>query len=217
MSRNVSPGRDLVKGLWDENPILRQLLGLCPTLAVSTSVTNSLGMGMATTFVLICSSVLISLIRKGVPKQVRIATYIVVIATFVTLVDLSMKAWLPALSASLGAFIPLIVVNCLILGRAEAFASRNNPGRAVIDALGMGAGFTATLVVLGAIRELLGAGQLMGRTVLPGFEPWIVMILPAGAFLVLGLMLGAANVINQRRQSAARQALRDSWLQQAGS
>lgn len=217
MSKDTSAMRELVKGLWDENPILRQLLGLCPTLAVSTSVNNSLGMGMATTFVLICSSLLISLIRKGVPKQVRIATYIVVIATFVTLVDLSMKAWFPALSASLGAFIPLIVVNCLILGRAEAFASRNGPGRAVVDALGMGAGFTATLTVLGAVRELLGAGQLMGRTVLPGFEPWIVMILPAGAFLVLGLMLGTANAVNQRRQESARRALRDAWLQKAES
>lgn len=217
MSKDATAVRDLVKGLWDENPILRQLLGLCPTLAVSTSVINSLGMGVAATFVLICSSVLISLIRGIVPKQVRIATYIVVIATFVTLVDLSMKAWLPALSASLGAFIPLIVVNCIILGRAEAFASRNGPWRSAIDALGMGSGFTATLVVLGAIRELLGAGQLMGRTVLPGFEPWIVMILPAGAFLVLGLLLGVANAINHRRQEAARQALRDAWLQRAGS
>ncbi len=214
MSKDVSLTQEFTKGLWGDNPNLEQLLGMCPTLAVSTSVINGLGMGVAATFVLVCSSVMISLIRKLVPGQVRIATYIVVIATFVTLVDLSMKAWAPALSASLGAFIPLIVVNCIILGRAEAFASKNGPWRSTIDALGMGAGFTATLLVLGAIRELLGAGQLMGKTVLPGFEPWIVMILPAGAFLVLGLMLGAVNLINHRRQEAARRAMRRARLQQ---
>ncbi len=214
MSKDTSLASVFTKGLWGENPNLRQLLGMCPTLAVSTSVINGIGMGVAATFVLVCSSVMISLIRKLVPGQVRIATYIVVIATFVTLVDLSMKAWVPALSASLGAFIPLIVVNCIILGRAEAFASKNGPWRSTIDALGMGAGFTATLLVLGTVRELLGAGQLMGRTVLPGFEPWIVMILPAGAFLVLGLMLGAVNLINNRRQEAARRAVRAARLQQ---
>jgi Na+-translocating ferredoxin:NAD+ oxidoreductase subunit E len=214
VSKGVSLAQEFTKGLWGENPNLRQLLGMCPTLAVSTSVINGIGMGVAATFVLVCSSVMISLIRKLVPGQVRIATYIVVIATFVTLVDLSMKAWVPALSASLGAFIPLIVVNCIILGRAEAFASKNGPWRSTIDALGMGAGFTATLLVLGAVRELLGAGQLMGRTVLPGFEPWIVMIMPAGAFLVLGLMLGTVNLINHRRQEAARRALRTARLQQ---
>lgn len=208
MSKDTSLVREFTKGLWGENPILRQLLGLCPTLAVSTSMINGIGMGTAATFVLVCSSVMISLIRTLIPKQVRIATYIVVIATFVTVVDLSMKAWFPALSASLGAFIPLIVVNCIILGRAEAFASKHNPGRAAVDALGMGVGFTATLLTLGAIRELLGAGQLMGQTVLPGFEPWIVMILPAGAFLVLGLMLGSVNLINHRRQETVRQAVR---------
>lgn len=214
MSKDVSLTQEFTKGLWGENPNLRQLLGMCPTLAVSTSVINGLGMGVAATFVLICSSVMISLIRKVVPGQVRIATYIVVIATFVTLVDLSMKAYLPALSASLGAFIPLIVVNCIILGRAEAFAAKNGPWRSTIDALGMGMGFTATLLVLGTVRELLGAGQLMGKTVLPGFEPWIVMILPAGAFLVLGLMLGVVNLINHRRQEAVRQALRAPRLHQ---
>lgn len=214
MSKDVSLAQEFTKGLWGENPNLRQLLGMCPTLATSTSVINGIGMGVAATFVLVCSSVMISLIRKLVPGQVRIATYIVVIATFVTLVDLSMKAYVPALSASLGAFIPLIVVNCIILGRAEAFAAKNGPWRSTIDALGMGAGFTATLLVLGAIRELLGAGQLMGHTVLPGFEPWIVMILPAGAFLVLGLMLGVVNLINRRRQEAARRELRAGRLHQ---
>ncbi len=214
MSKDVSLAQEFTKGLWGENPNLRQLLGMCPTLATSTSLINGIGMGVAATFVLVCSSVMISLIRKLVPGQVRIATYIVVIATFVTLVDLSMKAYVPALSASLGAFIPLIVVNCIILGRAEAFASKNGPWRSTIDALGMGAGFTATLLVLGAIRELLGAGQLMGKTVLPGFEPWIVMILPAGAFLVLGLMLGAVNLINHRRLDATRRALRAARPQQ---
>lgn len=213
MSKNVSLAQEFGKGLWGENPNLRQLLGMCPTLAVSTSVMNGIGMGVAATFVLVCSSVMISLIRKLVPGQVRIATYIVVIATFVTLVDLSMKAWAPALSASLGAFIPLIVVNCIILGRAEAFASKNGPWRSTIDALGMGIGFTCTLLALGTVRELLGSGRLLGHVVLPGFTPWIVMILPAGAFLVLGLMLGVVNQINHRRESAARRAQRDARVQ----
>ena len=214
MAENVTAARELTKGFIRENPLFILVLGTCPSLATSTTVFNGFGMGVAATFVLVCSSVMISLIRKLVPGQVRIATYIVVIATFVTLVDLSMKAYVPALSASLGAFIPLIVVNCIILGRAEAFASKNGPWRSTIDALGMGAGFTATLLALGTVRELLGSGQLVGRTVLPGFEPWIVMILPAGAFLVLGLMLGAVNLINHRRQEAARRAMRAARLQQ---
>ncbi len=207
MSNKTTRATEFMKGLWDQNPVLRQLLGLCPTLAVTGSAMNGLAMGLATTFVLVSASLLISLIRNLIPNQVRIASFIVVIATFVTIVDLVMKAQFPAMSKSLGAFIPLIVVNCVILGRQEAFASRNNPGRALLDAIGMGVGFTLTLTVLGAIRELLGTGKLFEFTVLPGWEPWIVMILPAGAFLTLGLMLGAANMITRRRELAQRMAL----------
>lgn len=205
MSRKkVSLGTEFMKGLWDQNPVLRQLLGLCPTLAVTTSAENGLGMGVATTFVLLCASLIISLVRKAIPSQVRIASFIVVIATFVTIVDLTMKAKFPALSKSLGAFIPLIVVNCLILGRQEAFASKNNPFRSLVDGLGMGLGFTATLTVLGGVRELLGNRTVFGAQILPDlWEPWIVMILPAGAFLTLGLMLGVANKITARRERAA--------------
>jgi len=211
--KQVNIGTEFAKGLWDQNPVLRALLGLCPVLAVTTSAENGLGMGMATTFVLLCASFIISLVRKLIPAQVRIASFIVVIATFVTIVDLGMKAKFPALSKSLGAFIPLIVVNCLILGRQEAFASKNNPFRSLVDGLGMGLGFTATLVTLGGIREVLGNRTLFGFQVLPDmWEPWIVMILPAGAFLTLGLMLGGVNIITQRREQAALKAARLSSL-----
>jgi Na+-translocating ferredoxin:NAD+ oxidoreductase subunit E len=207
--KQVPIGAEFSKGLWDQNPVLRALLGLCPALAVTTSAENGLGMGVATTFVLFCASLIISLVRKAIPAQVRIASFIVVIATFVTIVDLTMKAKFPELSKSLGAFIPLIVVNCLILGRQEAFASKNNPFRAIVDALGMGLGFTVTLVVLGGVRELLGNRTLFGIQLLPDlWEPWIVMILPAGAFLTLGLMLGAANLITRRREQAALKTAR---------
>jgi electron transport complex protein RnfE len=200
---------EFTKGLWDQNPVLRQLLGLCPTLAVTTSAINGVGMGLATTFVLLCASLLISLVRKAIPSQVRIASFIVVIATFVTIVDLTMKAKFPAMSKSLGAFIPLIVVNCVILGRQEAFASKNNPFRSIVDALGMGLGFTLSLTVLGGVREILGGRTIFGIPVLPeAFEPWIVMILPAGAFLTLGFMLGAVNTITHRREEAAIQRAR---------
>ncbi len=213
MSKQSSLSREFLKGLWDQNPVLRQLLGLCPTLAVTTSSINGLGMGSATAFVLVCASLMISLMRKVIPSQVRIASFIVVIATFVTIVDLAMKAQLPALSKSLGAFIPLIVVNCVILGRQEAFASKNNPLRAVVDALGMGLGFTASLTVLGSVRELLGNGSIFGMPIMPSsFEPWIVMILPAGAFLTLGLILGVVNTITHRREAAALQAARHATL-----
>jgi electron transport complex protein RnfE len=207
--KQVTIATEFTKGLWDQNPVLRALLGLCPTLAVTTSAVNGLGMGIATTFVLLCASLIISLVRKLIPSQVRIASFIVVIATFVTIVDLTMKAKFPALSKSLGAFIPLIVVNCLILGRQEAFSSKNNPFRSLIDGLGMGIGFTATLVVLGGIRELLGNRTVFGFQILPdAWEPWIVMILPAGAFLTLGLMLGAANLITRRRERASLERAR---------
>ncbi len=186
-------------GLWRDNPVLVMLLGLCPTLAVSNSAINSLSMGLATTFVLISSGALISLLRRFIPRQVRIATYIVIIATFVTMVDYTIQAISLDLYNALGAFIQLIVVNCIILGRAEAYASKNPLGKTVVNALGMGTGFTLALFALGAIREILGAGSLFGVELFgPSFEPWVVMILPPGGFIVLSLMLLAFNFINAR-------------------
>jgi electron transport complex protein RnfE len=194
MKKQVSLQYEFLKGLWEINPIFRQILGMCPTLAVTVSAVNGLAMGLATTFVLIFSSVIISSIRKIVQNQVRIATYILIISTFVTIVDLVMKAKFPGLSKALGPFIPLIVVNCIILGRAEAFASKNNFLRSFLDALGNGLGFLFALIVLGSLRELLGTRCIFGFQILPdGFSTWMVMILPAGAFLTLGLLLGFAN------------------------
>ncbi len=194
MKKQLTLWQEFIKGIWKNNPILVQLLGLCPTLAVTVSAINGLAMGLAASFVLVMSSLLISSIRKIIPNQVRIASFIVIIATFVTIVDLVMKAKFPDLSKALGPFIPLIVVNCVILGRQEAFASKNNPIRALADALGMGSGFTLALVILGSIREIIGSRTIFGLQVLPAqFEPWLIMILPAGAFLTLGLMLGLSN------------------------
>jgi len=201
LKNKVSLIKDLTKGIWEINPVFKQLLGLCPTLAVTVSAINGIAMALATTFVLVFSSFIISLIRKIIPNQVRIATYIVIIASFVTIVDLVMKAKFPELSKALGPFIPLIVVNCVILGRQEAFSSKNNPLRSVLDALGNGAGIFIVLTVLGAIRELLGSRSVLGFNLLPGtFEPWIIMILPAGAFLTLGLLLGLSNTLTIRRK-----------------
>lgn len=181
---------DFTEGIFKRNPVFVLLLGLCPTLAVSTSVLNALGMGAAATFVLFFSNLIVSLIRKGIPKKIRIPCFIVVIATFVTLVELFLKACLPDLDRSLGLFVPLIVVNCIILGRAEAFASRNPVGRSAADGLGMGVGFTLALSLLGAIREILGANTLLGYGLCPGFQPALIMVLPPGAFLTIGLLLG---------------------------
>lgn len=198
MKKQVSLTQEYLKGLWEINPIFKQILGMCPTLAVTVSAINGLAMGLATTFVLVFSSVIISSIRKIVPSQVRIATYILIISTFVTIVDLVMKAKFPELSKALGPFIPLIVVNCIILGRAEAFASRNNLLRSFLDAFGNGTGFLIALIILGSIRELLGTRKIFGFQILPdGFTPWMVMILPAGAFLTLGLLIGFANAFTK--------------------
>lgn len=192
---------EYTKGLWDQNPVFKQVLGMCPTLAVTVSAMNGIAMALATTFVLVFSSLIISLIRKLIPTQVRIASYIVVIATFVTIVDLVMRAQFPDLSKELGPYIPLIVVNCVILGRQEAFAAKNNPLRAVLDALGMGSGFLLALASLGAVRELFGSRTILGVQLLPdAFEPWLVMILPAGAFLTLGVMMGFLNSLVERRK-----------------
>ena len=191
--------QDFAKGLWVENPVSRQLLGMCSTLAITNAVINGLAMGLAVGFVLVCSSGLISLVRKLIPSQVRIATYIVIIAAFVTIADRFMAAFFPPLSKALGPYVPLIVVNCIILGRAEAFASKNSLGRSLIDALGMTAGYILALVVLSSIREILGNGTLLGQKVLGAwFEPWTIMLLPPGAFITLGLLIGAAYQIERR-------------------
>ncbi len=194
---------EFIKGLWNESPIFRQLLGMCPTLAVTTTAVNGLSMGLATSFVLICSSTIISMIRKLIPNQIRIASYILIIATFVTMADLFLKGNFPDISKALGPFVPLIVVNCLILGRAEVFASRHSPYLAFVDALGMGMGFTLALIVLAGIREVLGSGTIFGVV---SFEPWVVMILPGGAFITLGLLIGFLNMLkdwgNKMRKAA---------------
>jgi len=194
--------QEFSKGLYKQNPVFKQALGLCPTLAVSNSVYNGLGMGLAATFVLICSNVIVSLIRKGVPNKIRIPIYIVVIASFVTVVDLAMAGFLPDLHKALGIFVPLIVVNCIILGRAEAYAGKNNAGRSLLDGLGMGIGFTLALILLGAIREFLGSGSLLNIPVAGAtFEPVLIMVLPPGAFLTIGFVLGFFNWLENRRQS----------------
>lgn len=186
--------RELIKGLWDQNPIFRLLLGMCPALAVSTTVTNGIGMGIAATFVLVCSNIAISAVRHMVPSRVRIPCFIVIIATFVTVVDLLMNAFAHDLHKSLGIFIPLIVVNCIILGRAEAFASKNSVWYSVADGVGMGMGFTLGLTVLAAVREILGNATLMGHAV-GHYQAMLVMILPPGGFLALGFLLGLMNHI----------------------
>ncbi|MBK7267425.1 MAG: electron transport complex subunit E [Ignavibacteriales bacterium] len=201
MSKSNSPLNDFMNGIWKQNPIFKQVLGTCPTLAVTVSIVNGVAMGLATTFVLLFSSLIISMIKKLIPNQVRIAAYIVVIATFVTIVDIVMKAQFPDLSKALGPFIPLIVVNCIILGRAEAFASKNTVVRSGFDALGMGAGFTLALIVIGSIREILGSNKLFGFVVLPDtVEPMLIFILPAGAFLTLGILFGIANNYEQKKK-----------------
>jgi len=192
--------KEFLKGLWEENPILRMLLGLCPTLAVTNSAINGLSMGLATTFVLLSSGMLISFLRKVIPSQVRIAGYIVIIATFVTVADKFLAAYLPDISKALGPYVPLIVVNCIILGRQEAFSSKNGVGRSLVDALGMGLGFIFVLVVLGSIREILGSATLFNMQILGDwFNPWMIMILPPGAFLTLGLLIGLGNWLNERK------------------
>lgn len=192
--------KEFRKGFWRENAVFRLLLGLCPALAVTTSAENGLGMGLATTFVLVCSNIVVSSLRKVIPAKVRIPSFIVVIASFVTVVQLCMEAYFYDLYKALGIFIPLIVVNCLILGRAEAFASRNRIFPAVADGVGMGFGFTLALFVLGAVRELFGSGTLLGYAVFgSGYQPLILMILPPGAFIAMGLLLAAMNLIDTNR------------------
>lgn len=191
-------------GLLDENPTFVQLLGMCPTLAVTTSVQNGLGMGLSATVVLVCSNLVISLLRKFIPQKIRIASYVVVIAGFVSMVDLLLKAYLPELSSSLGIFIPLIVVNCIILARAEAFASKNKPLPSALDGLFMGLGFTIALILISSVREILGNGSFFGIQLFgESFEPALMAILPPGAFIVLGLVLGVVNLIRMRGEKNA--------------
>ncbi|HEX6203854.1 MAG TPA: electron transport complex subunit RsxE [Thermoanaerobaculia bacterium] len=203
-----SASAELVKGLWRENPVFVQALGLCPALAVTNSAINGLAMGLATTFVLVASSLMISSLRRLIPRAVRISTYIVVIATFVTVADFVLQAGAPAIHRELGAFISLIVVNCLILGRQEAFAAKNRVPLALADAAGMGGGFTFALVLLGGTREVLGNGSLLGLDLFgPSFQPWVVMILPPGGFLMTGLLLLVfARIAQARRRAAERLA-----------
>ena len=188
------------KGLWQEIPPFRLVLGTCPTLAVTNSIRNGVAMGLATLFVLICSNVMVSALRKYVAVQVRIALYVVIIALFVTLADMFLAAMFPPISKALGPYVPLIVVNCILLGRAEAFAKKNPVIPSLMDALGIGLGFTLSLTAMGFVRELLGFGTLLNFRVLGDwFEPWIVMILPAGAFVVFGSLIALVNWISQRK------------------
>lgn len=202
--------KQLKSGILDQNPTLVQLLGMCPTLATTTSLKNAFGMGMAATAVLICSNVFISLLRKFIPKQVRIAAYIVIVSGFVTAVELLMRTYMVSLYRSLGLFIPLIVVNCIILARAEAFASKNPPLPSAMDGLSMGLGFTFALCILGTVRELLGSGSLLGHRILPAAYPdMVIFILPAGAFLTLGFTIAAVQKIKDTVEEKKRRAAED--------
>ena len=202
MSEKKSVGTVFFNGIIPENPTFRLVLGTCPTLAVTTSALNGLGMGAAATFVLVCSNIAISLLRKFIPDQVRIPAFIVVICTFVTMVQLLMKAFLPALDESLGIFIPLIVVNCIILARAEAFASKNGPVLSAADGLGMGIGFTLALTLMGAIRELIGNGSVFGFNLLgASYEPMLLIVLASGGFLTFGLLMGLVNLAVKKFES----------------
>ncbi|MDH4202896.1 MAG: electron transport complex subunit RsxE [Phycisphaerae bacterium] len=199
MSKDVSLGKTFFAGIWDSNPVLRLLLGMCPTLAVTAAVKPALTMGLSVVFVLLFSNIVVSLLRHQLKPHLRILMFTLTIATAVTIADLYLKAFMPEMSASLGPYIPLIIVNCIIIGRAEACASKNGLIVSIIDALGMGAGFTITLCVLAAIREVLATGNIFEITVMPGsFTPWAAMGMPVGAFITLGLILGAVNIISKK-------------------
>ncbi len=190
----------LYNGIVQENPIFAQVLGMCPTLAVTTSAENAIGMGLATTAVLILSNASISIIRKLIPSKIRIPAFIVVIASFVSIIELVLKAYIPSLYSALGLFIPLIVVNCLILARAEAYASKNTVVSSVFDGLGMGLGFTVALTVLGAVRELIGTGKIFNMMIMPAsYEPAIIMILAPGAFFALGILMALLNIYKMKK------------------
>ena len=196
--------QDVWRGISRENPVVVQMLGMCPTMAVTNLVANGIAMGLATTFVMVGSGLFVSLFRRHVANEVRITSYILIIATFVTLADMILAATFPVISRALGPFMPLIVANCLLLGRAEAFAAKVGIGRAVADGFGMGMGFTLSLTTLSALRELLGRGTLLGHPVLgAGYEPWVFMVLPPGGFFALGLLLLAVAWVGLRRKRKA--------------
>ncbi len=199
------PSEDLVRGIWKENPVLVQLMGLCPALAVSNTVANSLAMGLATAFVLTGSSLLVSLLKDRIPHAVRISGYVLIIATFVSIVDMVMQATVPEVHKALGAFVYLIVVNCMILGRQEAFASREPVGRSLLDAIGVSTGFLLALLLMGTMREVLGSGTLLGYPVLgSSFEPWVIMALPPGGFFTIAFLLFALNWGKSRKAEPAK-------------
>ena len=205
--RKTTPSQDFVRGIWKENAVLIQMLGLCPALAVSNTAINALAMGAATTFVLVMAGLSVSLLKNFIPREARIVSYICIIATFVTCVDYAIMAISIELHRALGAFIALIVVNCLILGRSEAFASKNKPFHAVVDGLGMGVGFTAALFFIGVMREVLGSGTLFGVDLFAdGFQTWTVMVLPSGGFFAMAIWLLLVNWIRQRQEEAEKQA-----------
>jgi len=192
--------KELTKGIIKENPTFVIVLGMCPTLATSTSVNNAIGMGLAATFVLICSNIFISLIKNITPDKIRIPVYVIVIAAFVSIVDMSMAAYLPALHKSLGLFIPLIVVNCIIMGRAEAYANKNNVINSIADGIGMGLGFTLALCLVATIREILGNGTWLNIRVMPEtYDPMLITLLAPGAFITLGLLIGLMNMLKEKK------------------
>ena len=202
MAEKKSLGKEFTKGLIAENPVLRLVLGTCPTLAVSTSVTGALGMGLAASIVLICSNIVISALRKIIPGKVRIPAYIVIIASFVTIVQMIVKAFAPAIDESLGVYLPLIVVNCIILGRAEAFAGKNGVIASAVDGMGMGIGFTGALLAMAVVREFLGAGSIAGYQIIQEawpIDPMIIFILPPGGFFVFGMLMAVANRIAESK------------------
>jgi len=204
LQRVTTPAEDLLRGIWRENPVLVQLLGLCPTLAVTNSVANSIVMGLATFFVLLCSSFLVSTVKRFVPNAIRISTYVLIIATFVTIAEFVLQALVPDIHKALGPFVALIIVNCIILGRQEAFASRQPVGRAVLDAVGMGGGFLIALLLMGAIREVLGSGTFLGVDLFgPRYEPWVIMVLPPGGFFTLAFLLLAIAWVKRARMARA--------------
>jgi len=209
-SRRIAPPReDLVKGFWRENPVLVQLLGLCPTLAVTNSVANSAVMGIATFFVLVGSSLLVSASRRFIPNEVRITSYILIIATFVSVAEMALQALVPGIYKALGAFVALIVVNCIILGRQEAFAGKNPVGRSVLDAVGMGIGFIIMMLIMGSVREVLGSGTFLGVSLFgPAYEPWVIMVLPPGGFFTLAFVLLTVGWFKRRKALKAREVER---------
>jgi electron transport complex protein RnfE len=203
--QTTTPADDFLRGIWRENPVLVQALGLCPTLAVTNSVANSLAMSVATFFVLMGSSFLVSIFKRFVPNEVRIATYVLIIATFVTVADMMLEALVPGIHKALGAFVGLIIVNCIILARQEAFASRQPVGRSVLDAVGSGFGFTITMLIMGSIREVLGAGSFLGFPLFgASFEPWVIFTLPPGGFFTLGFILLFLGWKQERKEIQAK-------------